>query len=149
MIKCKVAMDINTCGKVICCVECEDKESCGCVCGYIEELDPKECEEAILEENELVAFGEKAAAVIQSIADIAKQKKALEEQDKEMRKQLEKAMDQFEIKSFENDLIKITYVAPTVKTSVDSAKLKKKYPEIFNECSKNSEVKGSVRITVK
>ena len=149
MIKCKVAMDIDTCGKTICCVECEDKESCGCVCGYIEELDPKECEEAILEGNELVAFGEKAAAVIQSIADIAKQKKELEELDKEMRRQLEKAMDAFEIKSFENDLIKITYVEPTVRTSVDSAKLKKKYPEIFNECSKNSEVKGSVRITVK
>ena len=95
------------------------------------------------------SFEEKAITIMQSIANIASQKKALEEQDKSMREQLEAAMEQHGVKSFENDIIKITYVEPTTRTSVDSAKLKKKYPSVFEECSKTSEVKGSVRITVK
>ena len=66
-----------------------------------------------------------------------------------MREQLEAAMEQYNIKSFENDLVKITYTEPTTRTSVDSAKLKKNYPDIYTECCKTSDVKGSVRITVK
>lgn len=151
MTKCKLA-DTAECGKNYCCFSCEDKETCGMVCGYIVEdkyTEDKECPEAILEGTEMVVFESKAAALIQTIADIASKKKELDEQDKEMRKQLESAMEQYGVKSFENKLVKITYVDPTTKTTVDSAKLKKNYPDIYTECSKVSNVKGSVRITVK
>lgn len=151
MIRCKNA-EYAECGKTCCCFECEDRETCKDVCGDIADgitSEPEQCDDAIFEGNEMVAFESKAAAIIKSIADIASKKKELDEQDKEMRKQLEKAMDQFAIKSFENDLVKITYVEPTTRTSVDSAKLKKKFPDVYAECSKVSEVKGSVRITVK
>lgn len=151
MIKCKVASDAE-CGKKHCCFTCEEKETCGMICGFVAEgkfKKPEECSEAIPEGGEMVAFESKAATVIQAIADIATKKKELDDQDKEMRKQLESAMEQFGIKSFENDLMKITYVEPTTKTTVDSAKLKKNYPDIYTECSKVSDVKGSVRITVK
>lgn len=146
MIRCKLALDAD-CGKVCCCAVCEDKGTCNQVCDISSEYE--KCENAVHEGNEMVAFESQSFAIIQVIADIASKKKILEEQDKEMRKQLGAAMDQYGIKAFENDLIKITYVEPTIRTSVDSTKLKKKYPDIFNECSENSSVKGSVRITVK
>lgn len=151
MIKCKVATN-SECGKMCCCLECEEHKTCNIVCGYVFDgkfTDPKACENAVLEGGEMVAFKEKTLAVIQAIADIASKKKELEDQDKKMREQLEAAMEQYNIKSFENDLVKITYTEPTTRTSVDSAKLKKNYPDIYTECSKISDVKGSVRITVK
>lgn len=153
MIKCKlVGEGDNPCGKTCCCLVCEEKETCEAICGYVAEgrlKEPKDCKEAILEGNELKEFENNSFAIIRAIANIASKKKELDEQDKEMRMQLEKAMDQFGVKSFENDLVKITYVEPTTRTSVDSAKLKKKYPDVYAECSKVSEVKGSVRIAVK
>jgi hypothetical protein len=151
MKKCKIAIENPTdCGKNICCFECEDKENCPDSCSLLDNLKSSdECEEAFSSENELIVFEEKAITIMQSIANIATQKVALEEQDKLMRRELETAMEQYGVKSFENDILKITYVEPTTRTSVDSAKLKKKYPSVFEECSKTSEVKGSDRITVK
>lgn len=151
MIKCKIA-DTAACEKTCCCLECENKETCGLVCGYVAEgkvKDPKACPNAVLEGGEMVAFKEKTLTVIQAIADIEIKKKELDEMNKKMREQLEAAMEQYNIKSFENDLVKITYTEPTTRASVDSAKLKKNYPDIYTECSKVTEVKGSVRITVK
>lgn len=151
MIRCKNAEDAE-CGKTCCCFECEDRETCKDVCSDIADgitSEPEQCDDAIFEGNELKEFENNSFAIIRAIANIAEKKKELDEQDKEMRKQLEKAMDQFAIKSFENDFIKITYVEPTTRTSVDSAKLKKNHPDVYAECSKVSEVKGSVRITVK
>lgn len=149
MIKCKIAGDA-ACGKSCCCLECE--QTCVDICEYVATgkcEDPKTCENAVLEGGEMVAFKEKTLTVIQAIADIASKKKELEEQDKKMREQLEAAMEQHNIKSFENDLVKITYTEPSKRISVDSAKLKKNYPDVYAECSKTSDVKGSVRITVK
>lgn len=51
------------------------------------------------------------------------------------------------IKSFENDLVKISYIAPTERTSIDSVKLKKELPEIAEKYSKISQVSDSVRLT--
>lgn len=151
MKKCKQAIENPTpCKKDICCFECEEKTNCGDVCSSVGSLKSSDgCPDAFTEENQVVVFESKAASVIQAIKDIATQKAALEEQDKKMRKELESAMEQYNVKSFENEFIKVTYVEPTTRTSVDSAKLKKKYPSVFEECSKTCEVKGSVRITVK
>ena len=151
MIKCKIAGDA-ACGKSCCCFECESKETCQDICTFISDETitvSEDCENAVLEGGEMVAFKEKTLTVIQAIADIASKKKELEEQDKKMREQLEAAMEQYNIKSFENDLVKITYTEPSKRISVDSAKLKKNYPDVYDECSKTSDVKGSVRITVK
>lgn len=151
MIKCKQAMENpTTCGKSICCFECENKETCIDACSSVDVLkSSSECEDAIAEENQVVVFESKAASVIQAIKDIAVKKDELEKQDKEMRKQLETAMEQYGVKSFENEFIKVTYVAPTTRTSVDSKKLKELHPDIFEKCSKTSDVKASIKITVK
>lgn len=149
MFKCKQA-EASECGKSCCCFDCDTRSDCKNVCSEVLVIkSPEECSDAIPEGAELAEFENNALAVIKAIADIATKKKELEEQDKKMREQLESAMEKYGVKSFENDLVKITYVAPSTKTSVDSAKLKKNHPEIYAECSKTTDVKGSVRITVK
>lgn len=68
---------------------------------------------------------------------------------KELREQLCQAMEKQGIKSWETDCLKVTYVAPIDRISVDSKKLKEKYPVVFNECQKLSKVKANVRVTLK
>lgn len=51
------------------------------------------------------------------------------------------------IKSFENDYIQITYVAPTKRKSVDTDALKK--CGLYDQFTKESEVKESLRVKVK
>lgn len=53
------------------------------------------------------------------------------------------------VKEFETDKIKITYIAPYEKTTVDSKLLQSFYPAIYLNCTKKSIVKESVRITLK
>ncbi len=153
MKNCKQAAE-SKCGKNCCCFYCEDKEGCKDSCTLfdtVEEMESEGCEEAFDEETAIQLFNkdEKAIAIMKSIADISKQKEALEKKDKEVRDLLKKKMAEFGIKSFGNDIISVTYVAPTTKTTVDSKKLKEEQPEIYAKYSKTSNVSASVRISVK
>lgn len=144
MIKCKIAMETDAdCQK--CCLYCEKKETCEEACGELS----KDCEEAVGEETGLDVMNSAVPDVLKAITDITVQKKKLEEQEKLMKKKLQEAMEQHGIKSFENADVKFVYVAPTTKTTIDSAKLKKELPDIAQKYSKTSPVSASVRITVK
>ena len=146
--KCKIAIDEpQTCGKVICCHYCPDRDGCSDACYGISE--PTKCPDFIQEETELQVMQSAVPEAIRIITEINLQKKKLDEEEKLMRAKLLEAMETFGVKKFENEKIAFTYVAPTTKTSIDSAKLKKKYPDIAEECSKVSNVSASVRITVK
>lgn len=46
------------------------------------------------------------------------------------------------------DQLSFTYVAPTTRTSLDSARLQKERPEIYEEYRKESQVKESLRINI-
>lgn len=145
MIRCENACPL---GKFAGCCHspCPELESCSEVC----ELSPDMCGQATYdEETALVAFGNTQLAVLQEIATIVQAKKAAEEREKELKADLQDAMERFGIKKFESDVLNLTYVAPTTSTGVDSAKLKKKYPEIFTECSKTSSKAGYVKIALK
>ena len=136
-------------GKNICCKICPDKAGCGVAC-----TDPPDgCENAVFEEEtpsqKLVAFQSKAAAIMQTIADISRQKDALDAQDKEMLTHLLAAMEEYGVDKFENDVVSLTYVKPSVRSSVDGKKLLAKFPEAYAACLKESPVKASVRIKVK
>lgn len=135
-------------GKNICCYHCPDKEHCeGCcteqfsTCGHSQ----FEAETS----TEMAVFESSAALVIHTITEICVQKKALEDKEKEMRSQLEKAMEAYGVKKFENDQISVVYVEPTTRNTIDSAKLKKELPDVASKYTKTSAVKGSVKITVK
>lgn len=149
MIKCKLAGVDGGCpkNKECCCFECAEQETCSSACG---ETDPAKCDDAVFEgSTELEVFQSKAAAVIKSISDIVTAKKALEDQEKEMKEQLQTAMEQYGVKSFDAGVVKMTYIEASVRNSVDSAKLKKKYPDIAAECAKSSPVKAYVKVEVK
>ena len=146
--KCKLAMDQgDVCGKDICCHYCPDREDCVDACVGIS--DHTKCPDLIQEETELQVMQSAVPEAIKIITEINIQKKKLDEQEKLMRVKLLEAMETFGVKKFENEHVSFTYIAPTTKTSIDSAKLKKKYPDIAEECSKVSNVSASVRISVK
>ena len=86
---------------------------------------------------------------LNAIAALTIQKKTLEDREKALKSALYEAMDKFGVKKFESDVLNITFVAPTTATTIDGAKLKKKYPEIAAECSKTSSKSGYVKITLK
>lgn len=75
--------------------------------------------------------------------------KAVKARVEDMRKKLIEEMERQNIISYETDEFKITYVPAYDRTSVDSAKLKKLYPNAYSDCQKNSKVKSSVRVTRK
>lgn len=144
MIKCREASE-SPCGKDICCFYCEDKATCADVCQSMEE----NCDAAYEDSEALTLFNNAAMTIMQNVASLAKQKKELEDQDKKMREELTSLMDQYGIKNVDNDFVKITYKAASTRTSVDSTKLKKEQPDIYNQYLKTSNVKASVVITPK
>ena len=152
MIKCKIAMEDNM-DCQICCFYCDKRNDCADECPEISRVNFENpwvsCKESIDEETELDVLSSAVPDVLRAITDITVQKKQLEEQEKLMKKKLQEAMEQYGVKSFENDYVKFLYVAPTTRTTIDSAKLKKDHPEIAEQYSKTSNVSASVRITVK
>lgn len=150
MKKCNSGATCPVSGKNICCKACDKLQSCTDACEDALNLTvtcPDELDE--LEETELQVFQRKEAAVIKAMADMLQQKKTLEEQEKKVRAKLVEAMDAYGVKSFENDLLKVTYVAPTSKTTIDSKALKKDLPDVAAKYSKTSPVAASVRISLK
>lgn len=86
-----------------------------------------------------------------SKATVVLQKKLLKlrEQDNEIRGAIKKAMEDSNTKTFENDFLKITYVAPSVRKSIDTTKLKEFEPKIYDKYLRESPISSSVRIKVK
>jgi hypothetical protein len=144
MIKCK-----NECQHgegFICCKLCPEFEGCTDAC----ESEPKTCGDAAFDEEAgLVTFKEQQLAVLQQITDLVTAKKKIEEQEKELKDKLKEAMEKYGVKKFDSDILKITYIAETTATSIDSAKLKKKYPAIADECSKTSNKSAYIKVEVK
>ena len=129
-----------------CCHSCPHIEGCTEAC----ESEPKTCGEATFdEETGLVTFKEQQLAVLQQIADLVTAKKQIEAKEKELKDKLKEAMERCSIKKFDSDILKITYIAATTATSIDSAKLKKKYPAIAEECSKTSKKSAYIKVEVK
>ena len=144
MIRCKNGECTRGKGDLCCCrcndVDCKDR------C----DDDPNICDQSVIEgESDIVIFQSKAMGIMQTIADLDLQKKRLEAQDKVVRQELQEAMDKYGIKKFENDILKITYVEPTTRETIDSKKLKEDLPAVAKKYTKISQVKGSVRIEVK
>lgn len=83
------------------------------------------------------------------IADLKSKQENLENINKEIKEKILATMEENGEKKFENEFISITYVASTTRTTIDSKKLKDEQPQIFEQYSKISNVKSSVRIKVK
>lgn len=144
MIQCKNACPFQKFNG--CCHICPDFKTCWSACGQT----PENCEDSSFdEESGLQVFGTSQLATLTAIASLTAHKKAIEEQEKEMKAALYEAMQKYGIKKFESDALNLTLVAPTTAIIIDSVKLKKKYPDIAAECSKTSDKAGYVKITLK
>lgn len=129
-----------------CCQCCPENKDCPETCGH----EPGSCGEAAFdEESGLVAFQNTQLATLNAIASLAAHKKAIEEQEKAMKAALLSAMEQYGITKFESDVLTLIYVAPTVSHGIDTAKLKKKYPDAAADCAKDTPKVGYVKITLK
>lgn len=78
-----------------------------------------------------------------------KKTKVLKEQQKEYRELLYQKMEENDIKKIDTGDIVITRVLPTTRLSVDSNRLKKEKPDIYEQYLKESTIKGSIRIKEK
>ncbi|MBR5795390.1 MAG: hypothetical protein IKY26_04550 [Erysipelotrichaceae bacterium] len=86
-----------------------------------------------------------AEDVLEKFHDFQVVKARMEMEEKKLKESLLKAMEENGIKSFENDFVKITYKAPTVRSSVDTQALKEQ--GLYDSFVKESPVKSSVVIT--
>lgn len=94
--------------------------------------------------------------LIETLSDVEMQiryfenmKKQAEEKAQVMRQAIMLAMENNGLKSFENDNLKITYVAPSTRKSLDSTRLKLELPDIYEQYLKINNTKASLRITFK
>ena len=85
------------------------------------------------ENNQVQVFEQQHMQVFKQLADITKTKKQLEEQEKKVKADLEKAMDAYDIKSIDNQFLKITRVNGSTSTSIDLKALEEKEPKLYGE----------------
>lgn len=81
------------------------------------------------------------------IALAEEQIKDIQDQIKQKREVLLELMSKYDVKSIKNDLFTYTRVNESIRTTVDSKKLKELYPNIYDEVKKETTVKASLRIT--
>lgn len=153
MILCKIANNSeDSCGKNCCCLVCDEAGKCDMICEYVHNKsvqEPSECEHAQSADDKLAVIHYQISPIIQTIAGLTEQKKSIETEEKKMRQMLMEAMEKYNIRSFENEHIKLIYVAATTKTTIDTKALKAEMPAVAKKYEKTSNVAASVRITVK
>lgn len=142
MVKCDIDCPFNEEG-VGCCCECPNKKQCDSVC---EHDDPKDCGHSIFIGSDLEVFKEKAAKTLSEALSILKQKKMLEEREKEIKTVLLEQMEKHGIKKFSNDYVSITYVAESTSTTLDSSRIKVEQPDLFDKYKKTSKKSAYVKI---
>lgn len=98
-------------------------------------------------------FEEKNLQVFKDVQSLEVQIKQLQEQEKDMKSALVKAMEENNIKSLDNDFVKVTYVEPTESHTTDWKAFKEREPDVYESISKDYpkvvKRKGYVRVTVK
>lgn len=87
--------------------------------------------------------------VLQKLQDLEIKAKEIKNQQEALKEDLLKAMEKHGVKKWDNDIMTVTYTAPTTRTSIDGTKLKKEMPEVAEKYTKTSNVKSSIRIKLK
>lgn len=86
-----------------------------------------------MEENNLVLFEQKYVDKFNALSKLKRHKEAIEEVEKIVKAELERAMDEYGIKSVKTARITISRVEESTSTSIDLKELEKKEPELYNE----------------
>ena len=103
---------------------------------------------------ELVKFNDGNLEIAESVINELKKFEAMKVQmeivEKELKESLLEAMKEHNITSWASidGSIKAVYRAPSTRTTIDSARLKKELPDVAEEYSKTSNVKDSVSLSI-
>jgi hypothetical protein len=104
-------------------------------------------------ENEVTVFENEYLPVMANYALLNQQINDAQEKLNGIKKQLIEGMDQYDIKTIDNDYCKITRVEASESTSIDLKAIQKEEPELYGELledyPKITKRKATVRITVK
>lgn len=95
------------------------------------------------------ALPKETLPVLQKLQELEVEAKKIEDQKSALKENLLVAMEKHGVEKWDNDVMTVTYVKPTTRTSIDSVKLKKDMPEVAAKYSKTSNVKSSIRIKLK
>lgn len=87
--------------------------------------------------------------VLKKLQDLEIKSKEITDQQKALKEDLLKAMETHGVKKWDNEIMTVTYTAPTTRNSIDTTKLKKDMPEVAEKYTKTSNVKSSIRIKLK
>lgn len=102
--------------------------------------------------NELIKAYDDAfildAEVSNKIAEFEKEIKRLKDAEDKLKEAILAEMESKNIIKLTTDTLNITYVAPTVRETLDSKALKEELPDIYDEYVKLSNVKSSIRLRV-
>lgn len=74
-------------------------------------------------------------------------KKEMDKLEKDIKKNILEDMEKNGIKSFENDVVKITYVEPHTRTTIDTKLVNEL--GLMHQLAKETQVKSSVKVTWK
>ena len=77
------------------------------------------------------------------------ERKKAEQRETLLRESLMKAMQENGISEYETDKLKITLIAESTRTTLDSKAIKENYPEIYEKHQKTSTIKPTIRITLR
>lgn len=94
----------------------------------------KDMNDEVFKENEVALFNNQYLTVFKQLVEVTATKKKLEEEEKRAKEALSKAMEEFGIKSIDNEYIKITRVAPGEdKATIDLDAFQRAEPQNYNE----------------
>ena len=96
-------------------------------------------------DNEVV-LGEAAKRELKKLQEFQITLQEMRNTETELKEALYDAMEAAGIKKLETDFVTITYIAPTISTTIDTRKLKEELPEVADAYSKSSAKKGYVRV---
>ena len=103
--------------------------------------------------DNITVFNNNYMATMQRYADLEETIKELENTKKEVRKELKKAMEFYNVRTIDNDIIRITIVPPTESVTIDTKALRISKPDIYDELigsfPKRTTKDSYLRVTIK
>ena len=88
-------------------------------------------------------------ATAPKIEDFERTIKELKEAEDELKKAILAEMEEKNILSLKTETMSISYIGESDRETLDTKKLNRDYPDIYDECVKMSHVNASVRIKLK
>ncbi len=97
-------------------------------------------------ENGQIILAQELIAELKAVAKAELEIKLKKDQHKKF---FENLMREHNIKSFDNDILKITYIPPITRYNIDTKRMKDEIPDIYKEYLKQSVSKEQVRFKYK